>query len=108
MKKKRTRLTAETARQLREIAHIRGWSARRIAHAAKLPERTVQHVIRGHTFPDAGGPLRPQPSTVRRLTAKDAARIRRLKGTRSSPDLANEYDCSESLIRHVWTGRCHA
>jgi hypothetical protein len=100
-------ITPELARELRYLARDDGWSGLGLARAKRLPARTVQHVLVGHTFRRAGGPIRIKRKSTRVISDRAATRIRKLRGRYTSPQLAKRYGCSPSLIRHIWTRRCH-
>ena len=99
-------LTNEQARALRVRAAREKLSGNALALEVGLKPRTVQHLLVGYTFPHAGGPIRERHYCERKLKAHDARRIRRQRGKFTSPELARDYNCSASLIRHIWTWRC--
>lgn len=108
MRERRLALTPALVRQIRDRV-ARGASARAVALALGLPERTVQHAVSGHTFLEAGGPVRKLEAPARLdLTDSEIRRIRTLRGFQTSEHLARMFNCSESTIRHIWTGRMHA
>lgn len=109
-KRKEHQLSPEIVREIREeIAAHPDRSARQIAIARGLPERTVQNVTSGRTFIDAGGPLRHVAAPERlQLTDEQVRRIRVLKGFRTSKLIAEQFKCSEAAVRAIWTGRMRA
>lgn len=99
--------TPEQAAHLRWIAHNSKLSARELARHLRADPRSIQRLLTGESFPDAGGPTRPKMRARARrvLTRRDAATIRRLRGKRPWHLLAARYGCSRSTIYHVWNRR---
>jgi hypothetical protein len=99
-------LTDEEARTIRDL-YADDVTQAALALEYSVSPGTISNVVRGNTYPDAGGPIVEGKPRGRVLTAQDAKRIRESHVNDNTPiaDLSAKYGTSRANIQHILVGR---
>lgn len=99
------KLSERQVAEMRELYDARDVSYRDLAERYGVDETTVGNVIRGETWTDAGGPIKPASPL---LTASEVLEIRRRYESEniSEAELANEVGVSKSHAHRIVTYEC--
>lgn len=99
-------LTDEDAHTIRDL-YADGITQAAIALEYNVAASTISNVVRGKTYPTAGGPLADPEPRGRVLNAKEAKQIREehVDGGATIAELSAKYGTGPKNISHILVGR---